>query len=114
MTMCAETSFTSLRTHLSCNNRTAMAFRRTNSSVYPNPGGAVIDVTFNPNTVTNVNKCRKFLINSCSVIYSRVIRKKIYNTYQLMHNTSFDAVYDSCHFLFVVYLSCEMGDNRGV
>ena len=91
-----------------------MAFRRTNSSVYPNPGGAVIDVTFNPNTVTNVNKCRKFLINSCSVIYSRVIRKNIYNTYQLMHNTSFDAVYDSCHFLFVVYLSCEMGDNRGV
>ena len=33
-----------------------MAFRRTNSSVYPNPGGAVIDVTFEPNTVTNINK----------------------------------------------------------
>ena len=31
-----------------------------------------------------------------------------------MHNTYFEAVYDSCHVLFLVYLSCEMGDNRGV
>ena len=53
-------------------------------------------------------------INSCPVIYSRVIRKYIYNNYQLMHNTYFDAVYDGCHVLFLVYLSCEMGDNRGI
>ena len=54
-------------------------------------------------------------INSCPVIYSRVIRKKyIYNNYQLMHNTYFEAVYDNCHVLFLVYLSCEMGDNRGI
>ena len=38
----------------------------------------------------------------------------IYNNYQLMHNTYFDAVYDGCHVLFLVYLSCEMGDNRGI
>ena len=31
-----------------------------------------------------------------------------------MHNTYFDAVYDGCHVLFLVYLSCEMGDNRGI
>ena len=52
-------------------------------------------------------------INSCPVIYSKVIRKYIYNNCQLMHDTYFDAVYNDCHVLFLVYLSCEMGDNRG-
>ena len=30
-----------------------------------------------------------------------------------MHNTYFDAFYDGCHVSFLVYLSCEMGDNKG-
>ena len=28
-----------------------------------------------------------------------------------MHNTHFDAIYDDCHVLFLVYLPCETGDN---
>ena len=52
-------------------------------------------------------------INNCGVLNSKVIRKCIYTNYQLIHNTYFDAIYDGCYALFLVYLSCEMGDNRG-